>query len=343
MNYSPKYRPHATAPSGRLVHLEYQSSVLADNPWQDSSLRQVSVYLPPNYDANGAAYPVLWDLAAYTNAGPGHINWKNHGENVAQRIDRLIREEKMPAALCVFPDCYTSLGGNQYVNSPAVGRYADYLVDELVPLIDREFNTIAEARGRSLFGKSSGGYGALYLACHFPGVWGAVAAHAPDVGFDRVYFPDFPKTCSVLAPFKDDFRDFIRAFWGRKQPKGHEFHAMMVLCLAATYDPNLEAPDQIQLPFSLDTCELDTEAWARWLRFDPLQMIHQHTNAFKQLNRFWLDVGNRDQYNIQFGSRQLSRELHQLGMEHHFEEFDGTHSGIDWRLDHSLPWLLNQD
>jgi len=27
----------------------------------------------------------------------------------------------------VFPDCFTALGGNQYINSSAVGRYADYL------------------------------------------------------------------------------------------------------------------------------------------------------------------------------------------------------------------------
>jgi hypothetical protein len=32
--------------------------------------------------------------------------------------------------------------------------------------------------------------------------------------------------------------------------------------------------------------------------------------------------------------------LRVLGVAHHFEEFDGTHSGIDWRLDQSLPWLV---
>ena len=33
--------------------------------------------------------------------------------------------------MVVFPDCFTALGGNQYVNSPAIGNYADYLTREL--------------------------------------------------------------------------------------------------------------------------------------------------------------------------------------------------------------------
>lgn len=340
MTSTPTYRPYATALQGQIQHIQHHSTVLAGNPWNDPIDRTVSVYLPPGYDPAHGPYPVLWDLAAYTNSGLGHTNWRNHGENLPQRLDRLISTGAMPAAICVFPDCYTSLGGNQYVNSPAIGNYADYLTQELYPLINREFATKAEPDGHALFGKSSGGYGAIYLACHHPGYWGAIAAHAPDVGFDRVYLPDFPGTCSVLAPFEKDLHEFVRAFWGRKQAKGHEFHAMMVLCLACSYAPNHADPSNIRLPFSLDTCELDATVWQQWLTFDPLQMIHQHTDALKSLRHFWLDVGSRDQYNIQFGSRQLTREMSRLGIEHHFEEFDGTHSGIDWRLDHSLPALL---
>ncbi|GAB4181877.1 MAG: alpha/beta hydrolase-fold protein [Wenzhouxiangellaceae bacterium] len=339
MNSQMLYRPAPAHPAGRIVTLRHSSQVLQNNPWQDPTERDVAVYLPHGYDEQHGPYPVLWDLAAYTSAGPAHINWRNHGENLPQRLDRLIAEQRMPPCLCVFPDCYTSLGGNQYVNSSAVGHYADYLVEELIPFIDSQFATLREAAGRIAFGKSSGGYGALYLASQYPGVWGAIAAHAPDVGFDRVYLPDFPKVCTTLEPFRDDPRELIRAFWQRKQPKGHEFHAMMTLCLAASYDPDPTHPWGFRLPFTLDTCELDNAAWQRWLAYDPLQLAHQHRDALQQLQHLWLDVGNRDQYNIQYGSRQLSRLLTELNIAHHFEEFEGTHSGIDWRLDHSLPQI----
>ena len=53
----------------------------------------------------------------------------------------------------------------------------------------------------------------------------------------------------------------------------------------------------------------------------------------------FIDCGNRDQYGIQYGSRKLVDMLSKLGIEHRWEEFDGTHSGIDYRLDISLPLL----
>jgi len=55
----------------------------------------------------------------------------------------------------------------------------------------------------------------------------------------------------------------------------------------------------------------------------------------------WSRVGSRDQYNIQYGTRTFVKRLSELGIEHDYEEFDGTHSGMDWRLDISLPKLAN--
>ena len=46
--------------------------------------------------------------------------------------------------MVVMPDCFTRLGGCQYVNSTAIGRYEDHLVDEIIPLADKELRTMAE-------------------------------------------------------------------------------------------------------------------------------------------------------------------------------------------------------
>ena len=35
--------------------------------------------------------------------------------------------------IVAFPDCYSRLGCNQYINSAAIGRYEDYLIQEIVP------------------------------------------------------------------------------------------------------------------------------------------------------------------------------------------------------------------
>ncbi|MBT8048200.1 MAG: enterochelin esterase [Xanthomonadales bacterium] len=335
----PDVRPQPEWPKGTVQRVQHRSEVLADNPWGDPAEREVCVYLPHGYSDSGDPSLVLWDLAAYTNSGPGHLNWRNHGENLPSRLDRLIGQGKMDPVLVVFPDCYTSLGGNQYVNSPAVGRYADYLNQELVPLIGKRFNTVAGRAGRAAFGKSSGGYGALFLAMHYPEIWGAVASHAGDMGFDLVYRRDFPVVCEALSPFDGDINGFIQSFWRKNRPSGRDYTAMMILAMAASYDPDPEKPAEIRLPFDLRTCELDAGRWKRWLAYDPLNMLKKQLPALQSLHGLFIDVGVSDQYHIQYGARRFADKLREHGVSCHFEEFEGSHSAIDWRLDHSLPYL----
>ncbi len=334
-------RPQPVHPAGQVVQLQHASSLLRDNLLGESSSLLHDVYLPPDYEPDASSgYPVIYCLAAYTNAGPGQVAWRNHGEILPQRLDRLTASGRMGPVIMVFPNAYNALGGNQYVNSSTIGAWADVLRDELIPLVDRQFHTLGE-QGRAVFGKSSGGFGALHLALNQPGTWRAAAAHAPDAGFDRVYLPDFPKTCLVLERYNYDLERFVRQFWRRKKPGYDEFHALMILCLAASYDPQPEATLGLRLPFQPHTCELLEPAWSNWLRFDPVRQPDSRLRALNQLQGLWLDVGCRDQYHIQFGSRQLHQRLEELAVRHHFEEFEGNHSGIDWRLDESLPYLYH--
>jgi len=335
------FRPKSDWPKGSIVRLPHRSRVLEGNPWGDPVERELSVYLPHGYADSKPSYLTLWDLAAYTNSGPGHLNWRNQGENLPERLDRLIGQGVMEPAVVAVPDCYTSLGGNQYVNSASVGQYADYLNLELVPLLSEQLNVVDARNGRAAFGKSSGGYGALYLAMNHPETWGAAASHAGDMGFEMVYRKDFPVVCELLTAFKGDPATFIRAFWRKNRPSGRDYTTMMILAMAASYDPDPANPSRIRLPFDLRTCELNPGRWQRWLAFDPLFMLKQYAGALKSLHALYIDVGIYDQYHIQYGTRRFVDQLTARGIEHHYEEFEGTHSSIDWRLDHSLPFLVN--
>ncbi len=327
---------------GQVVDFEHHSKVLSGNRLNDPVDRTHPVYLPPGYEAGQARYPVLWCLAAYTNAGPGQVNWRNHGENLPDRLDRLIAERRIPEVIVVFPDCYTSLGGNQYVNTLAMGNYADYLIEELIPAIDEHYRTIPDATARAVFGKSSGGFGALHLAMAHPGAFSAVASHAGDCGFDRVYQRDFPLCCDVLGRHDGDIEAFVRAFWRDQRPRGADFHTLMTLCLAASYSPDPDRPLSLRLPFDLRTCRLDQATWRQWLAFDPVERVDSSVDALSGLSGLWIDVGFRDQYFIHYGTRELHQRLTAAGIDHQFEEFDGSHSGIDWRYDESLPWLASR-
>ncbi|GAB4176828.1 MAG: alpha/beta hydrolase-fold protein [Wenzhouxiangellaceae bacterium] len=337
-------RPLPPDQCGELATFEIESAVLAAcNPLGDPVCRLVGVYLPRAYFTDRQRhFPVLLNLPAYTSSGPAQWGWRNHGENLVARLDRLMATGAMPPAIVVMPDTYTALGGNQFVDSPALGDYPGFLLDELIPELDRRFRTLAQPDSRGVFGKSSGGFGALHLAVTRPGCFAAVASHAGDCAFDRVYIRDFPDCCNELAAHDGDLEAFVRAFWRERRPSGRAFHALMVLCLAASYSPEAGLPLGLRLPFDLHTARLNPEVWARWLAFDPVEYDGARHDTLRRLRGLWIDAGNRDQYFIQFGTRELHRRLQAAGVQHHYEEFDGDHSGMDWRFDHSLPWLLSR-
>jgi enterochelin esterase-like enzyme len=332
-------RPPFEWPQGEVVCFKHQSEVLKDNIWSDPAERDFHVYLPHDYSESGDPNVALWDFAAFTNAGPGHLNWRNQGENLPQRLDRLIGTGEMPPVVVPMPDCYSSLGGNQYINSTSVGRYADYVVEELVPFLSRHVNVRKDRTGRGVFGKSSGGYGALVHAMYYPDTWGGLASHAGDIGFEWVYRPEFPRAAAMLSALGGDPYRFLKNFRRKKSLGSPDYSTLLTLAMAASYDPGDSSETAIQLPFDLHTCELDDVRWRQWLSHDPLNLLESYVVQLNSLKMLYIDVGSRDQYNIQYGTRAFIRRLEKLGIEHHFEEFDGTHSGMDWRLDISLPKL----
>ena len=348
-------------PAGTLVVLEHTSEILKGNPLGDPHVRKVGVWLPPQYDGlrGRRRFPVLYDLVGFTGSGLAHANWKPFGDNVPERAARLIREQKMGPAIIVFPDCFTALGGNQYVNSSAIGNYADYLTREIIPFVEREFRTDAGREHRGCFGKSSGGYGAMIHGMKYAKYWGAIANHSGDAYFDFVYWHDWPNTLNELAKHRlpkrkpgrqpvarnrkleaglDDgrIRRFLNKISKREKLSSAEGHAIMNLCMAATYDPDPRAPLGFRIPFNAESGELIEERWRQWRRHDPINLVSQHKNNLKSLRGIYIDCGWRDQYHIHYGSRILSKRLTEANIRHRYEEFDDDHSDIDYRVHASL-------
>jgi S-formylglutathione hydrolase FrmB len=94
------------------------------------------------------------------------------------------------------------------------------------------------------------------------------------------------------------------------------------------------------LPFDLDTGAIIEPRWRAWVKHDPINLVARYAKNLKTLRGIYIDCGWRDQYRIHYGSRLLAQRLRQNGVDHIYEEFDGTHSGIDHRMDRSLPFLL---
>jgi enterochelin esterase-like enzyme len=309
---------------------------LEGNLLGDPAARIIDVYMPPG--TGGKDLPLLFDLVGFTSGGPAHTNWKNFSENVPERLDRLIGSGTMAPCVVAFPDCFTKLGGNQYINSAAMGPWADVLRHDMVPFVEREFRCGGAGR-RGVFGKSSGGYGAIVHALLYPEFWSAAACHSGDMGFELCYLREFPALLRALANHDGSIVKFVNAFYAARKTKDSDVHHLMVLAMCATYDPDPTAPFGIRLPVDPHTFEVIPERWQNFEAWDPLTLVETHGAGLQALKALYIDCGTADQYDLVYGARRFHRALERQGVSHLYEEFPDNHSGVDYRMDVSLPIL----
>ncbi|MBP1632941.1 MAG: hypothetical protein H6Q11_1229 [Acidobacteria bacterium] len=328
-------------PQGRLVEIEIESAVLAGNLLGDPTRRVVAVYLPPGYEADASRrYPLFVDLVGFTGSGLAHLNWRAFGESVPQRLDRLVAEGRMGPVVAAFPDCFTSLGGNQYIDSAALGRWEGFLIEEMLPRLEADFRLLPGREHRAVFGKSSGGYGAIVHGLRRAEAWGAVACHSGDMGFDLCYPSHLPATVRFVAA-KGGVAGFLEAFATAPKTTEEWLNHMEMVAMAASYDPDPAAPKGIRLPLGPDAAEIDPARWAAWKAHDPVVLVQEEwcRANLRSLRGVYLDCGRNDQYHLVHGARAFARALQGAGIPHRFEEFDDDHTNVDYRMDVSLPFL----
>ncbi len=325
--------PKSKIQKGTVVCLQLKSRVLENNPAGDRSIRDLFVYLPPDYDED-LRYPVVYVLTGFTGRGKMLLNDSAFTPNFAERMDRLINSGRIRPMIAVLPDCFTRYGGSQYLNSSATGRYEDYLTDEIVPFVDKTFRTIPDRASRAVMGKSSGGYGALIMAMRHADIFGLVCSTAGDAYFESCYLPDFAK---AFRSIKGDPDSLLAKFWDEDTKKGkHDFDGLNIIGMSACYSPNGAGFD---LPFDLKTGEIRSEIWSKWLENDPVRLVEKSVENLKLLKLLFIDAGTRDEFGLDVGARVLCAKLLDHGIEHISEEFDDGHFNISYRQNRSLEMI----
>ncbi|MBW3603935.1 MAG: enterochelin esterase [Actinobacteria bacterium] len=316
---------------GTLDEHEITSAALADNPLGDPATRPLWVLTPPHIAADQPT-PTIYLIQGFT----GHIAaWRyraNLRESALERFDAALAEPDHPPVRLVFVDCFTSLGGSQFVDSPAVGNYHTYLCDEVVGFVDERYPTLDDAAHRGIAGKSSGGYGAMITPMLRPDLFGALASHAGDSLFETCFASAFRDVVRALRDHHDGSWD---AFWKdwRYRPHGSspdDDAILMTWAMAACW--SADADGTVHLPFDTATGRIIDDVWQRWLDWDPVRMVPRYADAVHSLRAIWLDAGTRDQYWLDLGTTAVRDALADIGVEPtHFELFDATHSGIEYR------------
>ncbi|RVX47745.1 putative esterase [Nonomuraea polychroma] len=333
--------------AGRLDHHVIDSALLRDNPLGDPHERPLLVYVPPGYDdAPERRYPTVYVLLGYT----GHVTmWLNRApfrQPYPELADAVFANGEAPPVIVVYVDAWTALGGSQYLDSPATGRYHSYLRDEVVPWVDTHYRTIADRDHRAVTGKSSGGYGAMVTAMLAPDVFGALATHAGDALFEVSAQRSFPELARRLRDMYDgSYVKFLADFRSRLAgTKEGDLELLEMYAYAAAYSADEDGA--VHLPFD-DIGALVPEVWRRWLDHDPVVMAREpkYAAALRSMRAIWVDAGNKDEYFLDFGAVAFRRALEAAGVPDervYFELFDAGHGAIEYRYPLALAWLARR-
>ena len=337
--------PWSAELAGRIDERVITSELLRGNPLGDPHERPLWVYLPPGYDTEPTrVYPSVYVIQGYT----GHVAmWRNrtaYRQPFPETADAVFASGQAPPAIVVYVDAWTAYGGSQFVDSPGTGRYHSYLCEEVVPWVDSRYRTLAEAGHRAIMGKSSGGFGAMITPMLRPDLFGALATHAGDSLYELSYLPEFGKDVRHLRDYDGDIWRWWADFRSRTSfTREADMDLLALLGVAACFSAQ---PDgTVDLPFDPRTGVLRPQVWQRWLDLDPVRMVPRYAAGLRSLRAIWIDAGTRDEWFLDVGAQAFRAALREAGVPDeviHFELFDASHMGIDYRYPLSLSWLCQR-
>ena len=147
--------PADDAPRGTLDSFQFRSEIL-DNT------RELSVWRPQDYGASDARYPVL-----IVNHGDNQLR----GSLMRNTLDNLVGDSVAPMVAVFVPRVEPAEYGGEKADN-----YTRFLIEEVLPHIDRHYRTDGETR--AIMGPGSAGVAALYASFQHPDVFQQAAAQS---------------------------------------------------------------------------------------------------------------------------------------------------------------------
>lgn len=154
---TPAFYDVQDVPHGELRTMVYRSK-------SNNVTRELTVYVPPGYDeAPTRRYPVLYLLHGFAN---DHHSWHRYGR-ANEILDNLLAQNAIEPFLVVMPLGY----GGAHINGDSTGiapqgsgqargdagLYERDLLEDIIPMIDAKYRTMADRTHRAIVGFSMGG------------------------------------------------------------------------------------------------------------------------------------------------------------------------------------------
>lgn len=177
----------ALVASSRLERLPAFTSRFLERP------RDVLVHLPRGYDQErDRRYPVLYMHDGQNLFDPDTAYVRGQHWRLGEMADMLIAEGRVQPLIVVGVN-HTGVGRVQEYTPTRTARlggglgkaYGRLLTEELKPLIDARYRTLADRAHTGLGGSSLGGLSTMYLGLRHADVFGKLAVMSPSVWWGR--------------------------------------------------------------------------------------------------------------------------------------------------------------
>jgi predicted alpha/beta superfamily hydrolase len=172
-------------PLNLVRHTAFHSNILPHD-------RNVTVYLPPGYDAGTQRYPVLYMHDGQNLFDPSAAFKKGEHWRVGETATALIIDGRVRPLIIVGIDNTGASRLHEYTPTHDRRRggggaddYGRMIVSELKPFIDQQYRTMPDASETGLAGSSLGGLVTLYLGLRYPNVFTRLAVMSPSIWWDR--------------------------------------------------------------------------------------------------------------------------------------------------------------
>ena len=295
-----------TAHAAQLEVLTFTSAKLRGNPLGDPITRRVAIFKPDAVkDAPLVVYLPGWGGSSEDAIAEGKNAW------FGRVVDELVAMG-MPFRIAVV-DGRSRYGGSQFLNSSATGDYADFVSEEIVPMLTKGSDQTC-----IIAGHSSGGYGALMLAISHHEKFPAVVALSPDSDFEITHKP-LVEDASVRAVTRAE----LDAAMSPAKPA--QIPASLFLGLCANYAPIAGKPGRFEWLYD-ERGQWRAEAWARWIALDPLTVVRKNPEAFVKTQRVYLDGAEHDEFGANIGARKIHEAIREKVPRSTFSESPGHHS-----------------
>jgi S-formylglutathione hydrolase FrmB len=277
------------------------------------ALQQEKIYyvgLPTGYDESDTItkYPVILFLhGASVNA----TDMVNTIEPFLDNVFTRLFFSKLFKVIFIIPDgSCAPYKGSFYTNSALYGNYEDYITNDVIKEIGKEYHTYNQREKWSIMGHSMGGYGAMKIAMKFPEKFIGVSSLSGPLNITEL----------------DELIPDILAEHGSAEPYQYTYSGnitKLVYSMAGAFSPNPGADPPIFFPLD-STGSTIPAVLETWESYNPINQIRMwHGDPAMAIHMY---CGEKDEFKLAKPNQMFSDTLTKYNLPHtYYQDPSGDH------------------